>query len=190
MNDQPNDMHSELIEAIEKHFHRLDDGDFGTLRSSHKSHSLDSLLSADALVYTTKVHCAPRARPLLSIHERLAFVGHYGLPTNEDLQLLWDAKRPIRFLGDADPPDIMIYAWLRHQVPIEWLGVSDRFLAASGDPSIEPVKIPLSSSELASIDLVGKLVPEFREWLGPQCSSLWASGFKIELEGALVAIER
>lgn len=61
-------------------------------------------------------------------------IGRYGLPNQDDVHWLSAlvGSRGLLFLGDMDPVDLMIFAWLRGHLRrshIEYLGVSDAFLS-------------------------------------------------------------
>ncbi len=58
------------------------------------------------------------------------------LPSWDDLDCQgWEIYRRLMrrheglfFLGDADPPDLLTFAWLRAHTSIAYLGVNDQFL--------------------------------------------------------------
>lgn len=47
--------------------------------------------------------------------ERVGMIGRYGLPQVSDLSWIRSivGQRPLLFLGDMDPVDLMVFAWLR-----------------------------------------------------------------------------
>jgi len=90
------------------------------------------------------------------------------------------------FVGDADPPDILVFSWLREYVPIRWHGVNDEFLVRHGNRDYGGIRIPLSDAERETVRKLPQFCPDFRELLGEYCSSLLDDGFKIELEGAII----
>ncbi len=93
------------------------------------------------------------------------------------------------FSWDADPPDLLIFAWLRRHVAIEFLGVKDRFLQNYFTGSLDRISITLSESELESRGFLAEMMPDYSTLLGDCCSQLLAEGFKIELEGATLSIK-
>jgi len=100
--------------------------------------------------------------------------------------MLREADREVIFVGDADPVDLLVFAWLREHLSTEWFGVSDRFLLAQGMRFRPRVQIPLASSEQETIEQLGRFCPDYRMLLGKECSALLDAGMKIELEGALL----
>lgn len=178
-------MNNDRVAAIEKWFHEHEDGDFSIVPAEILSVRGGDSLTARTLIYTTKQYCLPRidaaefARPV-------ATLARYGLPSRDDLDYLRRGSEVSRmFFGDADPPDLLVFAWLREHVSIQWAGVSDDFLNSRSYDGYPGIHVRLSASERDAVAELGRLCPDFRELLGKFCASLLDGGMKIELEGAL-----
>lgn len=173
------------LEFIESWFYRNQDGEFSILPSTVASTFLGDFTDAKTMVYTTKVRCLERVKWDADINYPIATVGRPGLPRKEDLTLMQSSKGTRLFLGDADPVDLYVFAWLREYLPIDWLGVSDDFLNAHGTLDIPWIQTPMSRSELDAHDHLPKICPDYCTLLGSFCCSLLDKGFKIEVEGGI-----
>jgi hypothetical protein len=174
------------IDQIESWFYTHDDGDFVVLPSEYSSVQIGDLASAKTIVYTTKKHCVPRIKGLSRFGGPIATIARYGLPLLSDLVLLRGLSQSRIFIGDSDPPDLLIFAWLREHIPIVWHGVSDDFLVHHGTRDMPSIRIVMSDSEVEACRHLPDLCPDYRQLLGPYCSSLLEGGFKIEVEGGIV----
>ncbi len=90
------------------------------------------------------------------------------------------------FLGDCDPFDLLVFAWLRQHLTIRFLGTSDAVVSALGVDVTERITIPFPVEEQRAMSLVGEIWPDFAKSVGPQCARLLDGGRKLELE-ALVS---
>lgn len=180
-------MFNDLAASIEKWFEDQED-EFFKLGTDLPSCQYGNVETASCLVYTTKFHATTKI-----IHQILgrdvAILGRPGLPCLADLRAWMAPSRRLLFLGDADPPDLLIFAWLRRHVAIEFLGVKDRFLQNYFTGSLDRISITLSESELESRGFLAEMMPDYSTLLGDYCSQLLAEGFKIELEGATLSIK-
>lgn len=176
------------IRSIESWFRANEDSQFCEYPSDHRSVQTGHHSDARTIIYTTKNHCLPRIRGLTKLEPPIATVGRYGLPSSHDLPLIQGSSPSIDriFVGDADPPDILVFSWLREYVPIRWHGVNDEFLVRHGNRDYGGIRIPLSDAERETVRKLPQFCPDFRELLGEYCSSLLDDGFKIELEGAII----
>ena len=79
------------------------------------------------MLYTTKPPCVLHALEQGADVASIQVVGRPGLPNEDDARWLQAlaADREILFLGDSDPADLLIFAWLRSQLPMKHVGVSD-----------------------------------------------------------------
>jgi hypothetical protein len=107
-------------DEIEAWFRAHEDGEFCLSPSSPLSVAAD----ARTIVYTTKHQCLPRIKDLSRLQAPMAVVGRYGLPVQVDLSLMRRSSQVPIFVGDCDPPDILVFAWLREQFPIVWHGAT------------------------------------------------------------------
>ncbi len=119
-------------------------------------------------------------------------LGQYGLPDKTKICQLdeWLGADSLEFLGDLDPPDLLIFTWLRDHLGSQrcrYAGLSDRLWEdIHGDPT--QFKIALSAAERAAWPLVRELLPDSQRLLGSGCWALLESGFKVELESLRWAI--
>ncbi len=179
-------MANNLAASIEKWFGDQED-EFVNYGSDFLSHKHSGVATAEILVYTTKYHALTRVANKL-FGTDVAILGRPGLPRLEDLQTIDATTSRLVFLGDADPPDLLAFAWLRAHTSIEFLGVNDPFLQNYFTGSLDWIHIALSESERASRAFLAQIMPDYSTLLGPYCSTLLANGFKIELEGATMSI--
>jgi hypothetical protein len=115
-------------------------------------------------------------------------IGRYGLPTDEDIEGIASIVRDysVFFLGDCDPFDLLVFAWLRERLSIRFLGTSDRVISATGVNVTERNTISLPEEEQLAMSLVCEVWPDFAQSLGPGCARILDDNRKLELE-ALVS---
>lgn len=179
---------SNRAREIEAWFYDHQDGEFVVLPSAHPSSIEGHPTTSRTVLYTTKGHClAHKLRPLGVAHP-VTIVARYGMPGPNDL-LHFDGL-PVGatccFLGDADPLDILAFAWLREHCAIGWLGVNDEFLSRIATQDQAPPEIPMSEAEKQAMHALADLCPDYRDLVGPRCSATLDRGFKIELEAAII----
>jgi hypothetical protein len=93
--------------------------------------------------------------------------------------------RPVLYLGDCDPVDLLVFVWLRSQTPVSYIGVSDSLIERL-DVQVEAwMTIPLAAAEKEAISLLTGLCPDYGEVIGPQCAALLARGRKLEIEAVI-----
>jgi hypothetical protein len=92
----------------------------------------------------------------------------------------------IYFLGDCDPFDLLVFAWLRQHLSIRFLGTSDAVVSALGVDVNERITIPFPDEEQRAMSHVREVWPEFAQFVGPNCAALLNCNRKLELE-ALVS---
>ena len=175
------------VEAIETWFRAHEDGEFGILPPDHASALRGERRAARTIIYTTKPHCLSRIISLSGFPQPIAMIGRYGLPATTDLAFFDDLaeRASCVFVGDADPPDILVFAWLKEHIPIAWSGVNDEWLLPRDKCDLAAISIPMSNAEKSTVPELSSFCPGFRDMLGECCSSLLDSGFKIEVEGAI-----
>src|SRR5262249_43793986 len=140
--------------------------------------------ASQCMVYATKpriLELFPHSRTKLP---RLALVGRYGLPQAEDIP--WIARlvgrRRLWFVGDADPVDLLVFAYLRlffHR-QVAYLGVGGDIIAGLSEKKISIIAFSMAPSEVAARDLLGAVCPDLEEILGSRMKSLWDAKLKIE----------
>ena len=136
-----------------------EDGGFCLSPSNPSSVCVGDVTDARTIVYTTKYQCLPRMKDLSRLQEPIAIIGRYGLPVNDDLSLVRGTSQAPIFMGDCDPPDILVFGWLREHLPIDWHGVNDDFLVRHGIRNYEWIRIPLSDSERKRFRISPNSVP-------------------------------
>jgi hypothetical protein len=124
----------------------------------------------------------------------LGIIAQGGLPNFSDVDWLADVvgTRELLFLGDMDPVDLMIFAWLRARLPsvhITYFGISDSFLSKLCCRIPESFRIQLSPAELAAVPVVEQELLELPKTVGPECFALLKQGYKIELEAVVTALK-
>lgn len=138
---------------------------------------------SQGILYTSKPH---EVLFLCSQVDALPFgvIGRWGLPHETELDWLksMTEDRPLCFVGDADPCDLLIFAWLKQHMEISFRGINDRLLDTCGVSLSDPITIPQSAVELTSMQLVIESLPELEDLLGCNCLELVKSGEKIECE--------
>ncbi len=142
---------------------------------------------AGCIIFTTK----PAAVSEVIEHAGDAFhcsmVGRYGLPDDSDLHWIRKliGRRPLMFLGDLDPVDLLVFAWLRAKLrstPVVHLGLNDVLLKALGRLSLSRLSIPLAPSEQESLPFLKETLPDLSAMIGPTCAKLLERGRKVELD--------
>ena len=114
----------------------------------------------------------------------IALIGRYGLPRIENLPGIATVIRdlPLYFLGDCDPFDLLVYAWLRRHISIRYLGVSDAVVSALGVNVNGSMTIPLPEEEKQAMALLRDVWPEFSASVGRECAAMLEDGRKLEME--------
>jgi hypothetical protein len=151
------------------------DGDDGDFYIASRSDPFDAVPPRDAT--DTVLYCIGDEQPF-------ATVLRYGLPSESDAAWLAATanSRRLLFLGDADPADLLIYAWLRERLTVEHCGLSDELLQKCGVPFENRLTIEMKPSERAAMPLVSEHLGDPPAILGPWCAGLLNSRRKIELE--------
>jgi hypothetical protein len=149
------------------------------------------------LVYCTKRSVLPEASRREPAFVPFDALTKAGLPSESERATLVQrllAERQVFFLGDLDPPDLLIYAWLRGAAPdanIAYLGIDDRTLQEAGllqdDRVLESATQSLSPEEREALPLTAPFLPApLEELVGPSSARVLQSGRKIELEALLL----
>ena len=154
---------------IESWFRKHGDGEFVIMPPEHGSIVLGDRAASRTIIYTTKLSCLAQNLHAFDVAHPVMMLGRYGLPLATDLSHLDGTPFGMRyhFLGDADPPDILAFAWLREHVAIGWLGVNDALLNGSQNSADVLTALPMSEAERASMQVLPTLCPDFRDLLGP-----------------------
>ncbi len=179
---------------IESWFAAQDDGEFVVADSDRAFVVHPASKPAARTLYTTKPRVFSAMAHRAAGLDRWGMIGRYGLPTASDVPIIDQAGggAGLWFLGDLDPPDLLVFAWLRDRLPagrIAWLGLNDDWLSGLKPSVPEALAIPLSPSEVDAMRLVESLIPDMEQLVGARCSGLLARGRKLELEVLLHAPE-
>lgn len=167
--------------------HEDGDGGFFACPSGSPFSVVPPKPDTQTIVYCTKTHCLSRLVHDLGGKQSFAAMMRGGLPSDDDVDWLRSqtASRRLLYLGDADPADLLTFAWLRECLPIQYAGLSDALLVRCGVELRDNLTIPLTESEIAAMPLVTKCLGDLQSLLGAWCSGLLSSGRKIELEALL-----
>jgi hypothetical protein len=143
-------------QQIEDFFARNDgDGEFAAPRREWWPYTVIGPASdSEGFVYATKV----RSTLLKAIAESggampSGLLGCPALPSEFDVNWIrrLTANARLCFFGDLDPPDLLIFAWLRTRLSpqvVLHLGVNDAMLARLNASVPDHYTIPLSASEI------------------------------------------
>ena len=182
---------SKLIEAWFREHH--DDGEFVEFDDSVPYSVIGPTSTTKSILFTSKPTVVASTIRLSRAGRFLSLIGRYGLPGRDDVTWMRNmvASHNAVFFGDLDPPDILVFAWLRdqlHPVRMRYLGISDTFIASTGFNISESVTIALSDTERAAIALVETVTPDLPQLIGPQCTDLLRAGRKLEVEAILTGL--
>ncbi|HUY92124.1 MAG TPA: hypothetical protein VMV10_25505 [Pirellulales bacterium] len=185
-------MASELAKTIENWFAANGDGEFVVGEDAGPYSVIPPGRESARIIFSTKASLIAMAIERCPRRGELGMVARQGLPNEADLRWLRGTMgaSELWFLGDMDPPDLMIFAWLRHHLPekqILHLGVSDAYLAALQLSLSESFVVRCSNSERSTMETLAAVFPDFREVTGPKCASLLEQGSKIEVEAVVSA---
>jgi len=170
---------------------QIDGGELTEIASAYPYSDVFPSARPSAVVYTTKNDAASRLFASEDFELPVGMVARYGLPQDEDMagiaSIICDF--PVYFLGDCDPFDLLVFAWLRQHLSIRFLGTSDAVVAALGVDVNDRITIPLPKEEQRAMSLVREVWPEFANSVGPNLARLLDSNRKLELE-ALVSFHK
>jgi len=181
-------MGSNLTKLIQAWFLEHDsDGEFLTGTRAYPYSVIGSGGAAGRVIFTTKPNVVSAVMHERDAPPNLGMVGRYGLPNKADLG--WIRKvigqQSLLFLGDMDPVDLMVFAWLRASLRpkhVTYLGVNDTFLKSLRFSSTKSISSPCTASEQEAIALLRKVLPDLRETVGQKHAEMLERGHKIELD--------
>jgi hypothetical protein len=140
------------------------------------------------VIYTTKREATWQLLMLENGNLPVGMIAHYGLGRDEDMPRVAALAQGCRvyFLGDCDPFDLLVFAWLRMHMPVRYLGTSDAVLSAVGvDVNDRRITSSFSDEEQRAMPLVREVWPEFAEAVGPGCAGLLERNCRLELEALM-----
>ena len=149
--------------------------------------------SRPTYVYATKTSCILDARQEHPEFDVIGLISRVGLPNAEDVPWISGliGQGQLVFLGDMDPVDLMVFAWLKARLKhasLTYLGISDGYLSQLGVVVPEAFIMSCAPCERSSLTLLGSVLPDFRELIGPVCAALLDDGRKIELEAVVSSL--
>ncbi|MGD9644967.1 MAG: hypothetical protein AB7U73_04590 [Pirellulales bacterium] len=183
-----------LVQTIEAWFQQHADGDF-VCDEPRAAYVVQSPVGSRVpVVFTTKPATVRHAIAADKV-QPLGVVGRYGLPHRRDLAWIRElvGRRPLLFLGDLDPSDLMVFAWLRARLApkrVRHLGVNDTLLQRVDARLTIRNTIALAPTELAACELLPELLEDLPTLIGPGCSELLFGGRKMELEAITRFLQR
>ena len=185
-------MDSGHLYLIEKWFSDHDgDGEFALHKRAVPYSVIGPTATAGGeILFTTKPTVVLADISDEDVGDGFALVGGYGLPRFADVHWIRTlaGTGKLSFLGDMDPVDLLIYAWLRrrlHPLDIAFRGIGDAFLRAMATNLDALPQIALAPSEQESLALLWQVFPDAGETVGLQCIKRLEDGFKLELEAVL-----
>ncbi len=146
--------------------------------------------AAGRVIFTTKPTTVSVIFHRCGIQRGVGMIGRYGLPDDADLAWIRRivGRRALLFLGDMDPGDLLVFAWLSARLRprrVTHLGINDVLLEALRIRPSPSLVIPCEAFERKSLAFLNKEFPAFRETVGPRCAAMLDQGDKLELEAVL-----
>ncbi len=184
-------MDNDPTRLIERWFAKHDDGEFGPsmrVRRWFPYSVVGPATEGTPIVFTTKPSVVLAAIDRGEVTAGPGVIGRYGLPSPTDLGWISGmiGPRELLFLGDMDPVDLMVFAWLRTRLSpkqVTFVGVNDALLEAAKISSTTTISLLLAASEQQSLTLLRNVLPDLGNTVGRNCVRMLEQGRKIELEG-------
>ena len=180
-------MGNDVVRLTEEWFTTHDDGEFASGTRAHPYSVVPPATDAGRIVFTTKPSTVLAAIGQGKVADESGVIGRYGLPSRTDLDWISGmiARREFLFLGDMDPVDLMVFAWLRSGLSpkqVTFAGINDALLEAAGLSSTTTILIPLAPSEQQALTILRDVLPDLGDTVGVNCVRMLEQGRKIELE--------
>ncbi len=181
-------MHDDVAELIDAWFAKREDDGFVRGGTDVPYSVIGPSTEAERIIFTTKPMIVSLALSDQEMLDQMGIIGRPGLPTRTDLDWisLMIGQRELLFLGDMDPVDLMVFAWLRATLPgkhVGFLGISDSLLKAASIPLTTTYFLSCAPSEQQSLAFLRKVLPELTKTVGSDCADMLQRGRKRELEG-------
>ena len=178
-----------LHRRIEKWFAEHDgDGEFACAPANVPYSIVGPIRTTKCIVYTTK----PLAAVPLLVDQQdplrpIAVIGRYGVPRETDVSWIRGLadRRPMYFLGDMDPVDLLVFAWLRARMrpqPLKHLGINESFLSALAIRPTKMVSCCQSPAEIEAMSLVTEVLPDVDVIVGTKLKRWLQQGNKLEID--------
>ncbi|HVT26555.1 MAG TPA: hypothetical protein VHE81_00920 [Lacipirellulaceae bacterium] len=179
---------------VEKWFDNHDeDGDFLVCDRAQSFSIIGPTADSTWIIYSTKGHVTlpPVARYATALD--FGIICRCGLPSETDIHWLRGIiqTRELMFVGDMDPADTMIFAWLRarlQSIVVTHVGINDRFLSKLGISVPVSYRIRLGPAGTAAVSALDNVLPDANDTLGRDCRRTLKEGYKIELEAVVSTI--
>lgn len=181
------------VERIEHFFREARGGEFGANARESPFQVIGPKESDHRVLFGTKRGCFLAGLEEFGPPAGVGLIFRYGLPHRDDLP--WISRvveqRELLFLGDLDPTDLLIFAWLRENLSpkkITHFGVNDALLEnlqAIVPPSFT---IELGEEEVRALSLLDEVFPDLENTVGATCATLLRDRRKIELEAVVSAV--
>ena len=181
-------MDNDATRLIEAWFAENEDGEYVSGTRARPFSVVGPTTDGAAIVFTTKPGVVVAALCPGAEADGPGVIGRCGLLSRTDLDWIGGmiGTRELLFLGDMDPADLMVFAWLRSSLGprrVTFAGVNDALLEAAGLSATTALGIPLVPSEQRSLTVLRRVLPEIASTVGPNCARMLEQGRKIELEG-------
>ncbi len=183
-------MQNELTELIEKWFVEQDDGEFASGGSGrdYPYWVIGPASDSGYIVFATKQHITSAVISDGELTDEIGMIARGGLPSQADIQWMSGVigACELLFLGDMDPVDLMVFAWLRaalYPKRVTHVGINDGFLKAVKISSIKTLWFSCTPSERQSLVFLKKVFPDIGKTIGKNCTRMLRQGQKIELDG-------
>ncbi len=146
----------------------------------------------DRFIFTTKPRGVLAIIERCGVQDGIGMIGRYGLPAAADLEWIRKivGRRRLLFLGDMDPVDLLVFAWLAERLGsrrVGYLGVNDALLDALRIRPVQPLLIECALSERKSLAFLKRVFPAFPAVVGPRCAQMLERGEKMEFEAVVSA---
>lgn len=184
----------DVAQMIEDWFSsRKNDGEFVRCDRGYAYQVIPPSRRGAPIFYTTKANAFAAGTASELPDQSFGFVAGYGLPNRADVSTIRRlvGNHRLFFLGDLDPQDLLIFAWLRVRLRpkrIQFLGICDRYLDQLKAVLPDTFHIRLSRSERRSMTPLSRVLPDLEQLIGNRCYDLLTGGRKTELEAVVSAL--
>jgi len=181
------------VKQIEQFFAERSGGEFGINSRAYPYRVIGPKVGNSHVVFATKWQCLFRGLDEYGPPKGVGMIFRYGLIVEDDLPWIRNIAGPrvLLFLGDLDPTDLLIFAWLRANLSpktVIHFGVNDSMLNELHVTVPDSYTIALSGPECEALSLLDEVCPDVDEIVGSECIKLLRSGRKVEQEAVVSAL--